>query len=798
MRPTVSILEGNTFVVSDNHGDVDGTPTDPHGLFAADTRFLSRWVLTVDGQRPALLSVDETKYYAAQFFLAPSTGTTYIDSSLVVRRRRTVLVGFREVITAANHGTTASTLHLTVDLDADFADLFEVKDATTAQKKGKRYTRRQEEELVLGYRRDTFVRETWIRVIGDQPELTDTSMVFTVSLEPQESWSTTIEVLPVLDPTTPPDRPSDADWDDPTIRLGLRSWTETVPELSSDWDPLNDIYRRSLDDLAALRFAGPFRPDKELPAAGLPWFMTMFGRDCLITSFQALPFAPELAEAALLSLGDFQARTMDDFRDSEPGKIPHELRFGELTAFEERPHSPYYGTADATPLYLVLLDEFHRWSGRDDVVRDLEPVARAALDWIDRYGDRDGDGYIEYERRNPTTGLENQCWKDSWNSIQWADGRLADLPRATCELQGYAYDAKSRGARLAREVWDDTELAGRLEREAAQLKERFNRDYWLADRGYFALALDGAKHPVDALASNLGHLLWSGIVDDDKAAAVVDRLMGDDLFSGWGVRTFAKGQSGYNPIGYHLGTVWPHDTALCALGLRRYGFHAEAARMAMALLEAAALFGGRLPEAFGGFSRADTGFPVEYPTACSPQAWASGAPLMIVRALLGLQPDGAILRNSPMLPMEMRSLRLRRVPGRWGHVDVGVGAADEVTVAPDRGATGSPTARALFDEIARHVDPATTHGQHRSIRFDLGDAGSWRIQVDDGRVLIEQSTQEADCTFDTDESTLGELVAGHQNANVAVLAGRVKVYGDLAIALRFEQFLSSNLTGPLL
>ena len=308
--------------------------------------------------------------------------------------------------------------------------------------------------------------------------------------------------------------------------------------------------------------------------------MTMFGRDSIFTSLQALPFTPELAATTLGALGNWQGSRLDDFRDEDPGRILHEMRYGEMTAFEERPHSPYYGAVDATPLYVVLLDEYERWTGDRKLVRDLEHEARAALNWIDEYADLQGTGYIWYRRRNEETGLENQCWKDSWDSISFRDGRLPGFPRATCELQGYAYDAKVRGARLAREIWKDRDLADRLEKEAADLKRRFNRDFWVEDGEYFALALDPDGNQVDALASNNGHLLWSGIVDKSKAKAVAQHLLGPRLFSGWGVRTLAEGEGRYNPIGYHVGTVWPFDNSFIAWGLRRYGFKDEAAEIA--------------------------------------------------------------------------------------------------------------------------------------------------------------------------------------------------------------------------
>jgi glycogen debranching enzyme len=460
------------------------------------------------------------------------------------------------------------------------------------------------------------------------------------------------------------------------MRVSLQEWLEQAPKLETDHDALHHIYQRSLTDLAGLRFYSALFPDLSLPAAGLPWFMTVFGRDSLITSYQALPFTPELAMTSLKVLAARQGKRVDPFRDEEPGKILHEIRFGELTVFGERPHSPYFGTADATPLFPVLLDEYERWTGDGDLVRELEQPARAALEWIDRYGDRDGDGYVEYQRAMES-GLENQCWKDSWNSILFADGSLAPSPRATCEIQGYVYDAKLRSARLAREFWGDAELGDRLEREAADLRARFNRDYWLPERQFFAVALDGEKRLVDSLTSNIGQLLWSGIVDEDKAALLVQHLMSDRMFSGWGIRTMAEGEGAYNPIEYHNGTVWPHDNGLIAAGLARYGYREEAARVALGILEAAPFFDYRLPEAFAGYPRSRTMFPVEYPTASSPQAWATGTPLLLLRVVLGLEPGDDRLTVDPWLPGGVGRLAIRGIPGRWGRADA-VGEARAV------------------------------------------------------------------------------------------------------------------------
>lgn len=672
---TISILDGNKFVVSSRAGDMEASPSDNHGLFLNDTRFLSRWVLTINGMRPKLLSVDDTAYFAAQHFLALATGTVYVDSHLTVIRRRFVNGGFREDLVVVNHDHEPIDLEIEIEAAADFADLFEVKDKL--EKKGEFYRRAEADgTLTLGYRRGQYCRET--EVVSSVPaDLGERGLSYHVHLKPQAEWSTALDVRAVTDPGRKDlqdrhglEATSLLDTEGETARAmsgDLRAWLKDAPRLSCSSESLEHTYRRSLIDLAALRFRSGIFPGA-LPAAGLPWFMTVFGRDSLLTSFQALPFAPELAATTLRSLAILQARRDDPFRDAEPGKIPHELRFGEMTAFEETPHSPYYGTADATPLFLIVLEEYERWTGDRKLTRELERAARAAANWIEKYGDRDGDGYIEYETRSPK-GLGNQCWKDSGDSISSADGRLASTPIATCELQGYAYDAKRRTARLARDVWDDPDWADELERQAAQLKRRFNRDYWMPERRAFALALDGEKRQVDALTSNIGHLLWSGIADKDKAEHCARHLMSDALFSGWGVRTMAVGEGRYNPIGYHVGTVWPHDNSFIAWGLRRYGFREEAAQISAAMLEAAELFHNRLPEAFAGYPRASTKYPVEYPTACSPQAWATGAPLLLMRALLGLESDGRHLFVDPALPASIRELTLLDIPGPWGRMD---------------------------------------------------------------------------------------------------------------------------------
>ncbi|MEV6516704.1 glycogen debranching N-terminal domain-containing protein [Micromonospora chalcea] len=667
---TVRILDGNTFVVSEDTGDIEATPNEPTGLFSLDTRYLSKWVLTVNGERLNTLSYDDLQYYEARFFLVPGVATHYIDAKLSVIRERAVGGSFRETLTILNHDEKAVDLEIRMDAGSDFADLFQIKDEIL-NKKGELYAEAESDRLRLGYRRGNFRRETVVS--ANQPARYDKrGFAWSLRLEPNEQWDAVIDVQ------TFAIGPGGRD-----LRIGLRAhgverlalqqdleeWISRAPKLNSEHEELASTYRRSLVDLAALRFSPLSLGGQTLPAAGLPWFMTMFGRDSILTCLQVLPFAPDLSRTTLRILAALQGTRFDDFRDEDPGRILHEMRYGETAAFEEQPHSPYYGSVDATPLFVVLLDEYERWSGDGALVKELEVECRAALKWIDKYADLIGNGYIWYERRNTDTGLENQCWKDSWDSISYANGTLPPFPRATCEVQGYAYDAKMRAARLAREFWGDHTYADQLEREAAELKRRFNQDWWVADRGFYALALDPDGRQCDVLSSNIGHLLWSGIVDEERASSVAEHLVGPRLWSGWGVRTLAEGEVRYNPIGYHNGTIWPFDNSFVAWGLRRYGFTEEAATVANGILDAATYFDGRLPEAFGGYQRELTKFPVEYPTACSPQAWSTGAPLLLIRTMLGLEPHEGHLAVDPGLPVGMGRIELLDIPGRWGRLD---------------------------------------------------------------------------------------------------------------------------------
>ncbi|GIJ23688.1 amylo-alpha-1,6-glucosidase [Micromonospora lutea] len=671
MRGLVRILDGNIFALSEENGDMVFSPANPSGFFALDTRFLSTWRLSLDGQQLHPLAVHDASYYKIRFFLVPGNPTHYVDAKASVIRDRWISdSAFIERLTLLNHTNEPVDYVLRIDVDSDFAPVYNVVWPHDSTLRG--YRKVSDGGLRLGYRREKFHRVT--DVSSSEPaELDERGMTFRIQIPAQQRWSTTLRVeARVL-------RPDGADVRErlghPQGRVGapldddLSQWLADAPRLRCDWEQVTTTYQQGLVDLAGLRFSPLALPNETMLAAGLPWSATIIGRDNILTCFQTLPFVPRMAATTLRLLALDQGTVLDDFREEEPGKMLNEFRYGELAAFEHRPQSPYYGAADVTPLFVVLLDEYERWTGDAALVGELEDAARAALHWIDEYGDLRGDGYLWYQPRNDESGAQNHCWKDSPEAICYQDGRVPGLPRATCELQGYAYDAKRRGARLAREFWGDPAYADRLERQAEELKQRFNRDFWIDGSRYFALALGPDGDQVDALASNMGHLLWSGIVDPSRAAAVADHLLGPRLFSGWGVRTLATGQISYNPLGYHVGTVWPFDNSLIAYGLRRYGFLKEAGAIAEAVFRASQQFTGRMPEAFAGYERELTRYPVPYPAANSPQASATGATFLLLRTVLGLEPYGEHLVVRPAVPSSFGRIELLNIPGRWGRRD---------------------------------------------------------------------------------------------------------------------------------
>src|SRR5918995_5514006 len=531
-------LDGSTFFVADLSGDVEAQRAD--GFFHCDMRHLSHWKLLANGEPPRRLSSNNVDYYSAR--VVGAVWENGDPPTVGVRRDRFVADGVHEDFVLENLTDEPRAVELVLEFGSDFGDILECR--KEPEKRGALSQRNDEREAVLRYERDDYARETVLR-FSEPCELTGGKATFRVELRPRETWQTCVDVVPVVDGEEHPSRFRCGHFGrpEPNMPVSFEEWLENAPQLDTDWDGLRHTYERSLADLAALHF----RHDHDLavPAGGLPWFMALFGRDSIHTSFQLLPFVPDVARATLSALASLQATARDDFRDAEPGKILHELRHGELTVLGDKPHSPYYGAHDTTPLLLVLLDEYARWSGDTELVRALEPAARAALRWLEEEGDLAGDGFLEYETRS-AEGLANQGWKDSENAILFADGTPAEPPIATCEVQGYAYDALRRSARLAREVWNDARLAERLDTRAKDLRTRFDEAFWISERGHYALALDGNKRQVDALTSNIGHLLWSGIVDEQRAGATVERLRSDDLFSGWALRTMSAGDAGYN------------------------------------------------------------------------------------------------------------------------------------------------------------------------------------------------------------------------------------------------------------
>lgn len=444
------------------------------------------------------------------------------------------------------------------------------------------------------------------------------------------------------------------------------------------------VLRRTEADLGALRIAEQSAPDHMAVAAGAPWFMTLFGRDSLLTAWMALPLDPTLALGTLQTLAGRQGVRVVDRTEEEPGRILHEVRVGMRATQALGGADTYYGSIDATPLFVMLLGEAYRWGLPAAELDRLLPAADRAIAWIEEFGDRDGDGYVEYQRRSPM-GLVNQGWKDSFDGVTFADGRIADPPIALAEVQGYVYAAYRARADIAR--WaGDADLARRCAERASRLRAAFNRDFWLPELGGFALALDRDKRPVDSCASNLGHCLWTGIVDEGKAVAVGERLLDANMFSGWGVRTLAQTMAAYNPISYHNGSVWPHDNAIIAAGLMRYGQVQPAQQIAAGLLAAATSFAGRLPELFCGFPRPEFAAPVAYPTSCSPQAWAAASPVLLLRTLLRFDPevpDGRVWL-APELPEELGELSIEHLPLGGHHLDIAVaGGAVEVHGLPE-------------------------------------------------------------------------------------------------------------------
>ncbi|MBU8865650.1 amylo-alpha-1,6-glucosidase [Paenarthrobacter aromaticivorans] len=665
---TITLVEGSSFCISTANGDIH--PDYPHGVFFEDTRILSRWNLTVNNQPLEPLAANTPEPYRALFVGRVVRSGGYSDSPLIVERLREVGVGILEQITVRNYGNISVDCVVSLWVEADFADLFEVKEAKTQRRWS------ESREVCPGL---LTIRALWqdvrkgVVVSASGADVAHEGLSYHSVVPPHGEWSTTVRVAPTSDetgPMAPFVRPHEGEMSPQDVRR--HEWVSKIPVLRIGNSSIEQTLRRSYDDLGALRIEDPDHPDRNVVAAGAPWFMALFGRDALLASLMALPVDPSLALGTIQTLADRQGRVVDPISEEEPGKILHEVRLDVSSGLALGGKSAYYGSVDATPLFVTVLGEVGRWGFAAETISALLPHADRALEWIRDYGDKDGDGFVEYSRLNDR-GLINQGWKDSWDGINFADGSLAEPPIALCEVQAYVFSAYLSRSMIAYDA-GDMALAEEYRERAARLKRQFNEQFWLPDRGYFAIALDGRKRPVDACASNMGQCLWFGIVDKDKAPLVAERLMSPEMFSGWGVRTLATDMGAYNPASYHNGSVWPHDNAIIAAGLLRYGFVEQAQRISTALLEAAQYSEGRLPELFCGFSREVINKPVPYPTACSPQAWAATTPILLLKSLMGYYADVArgSLWMDPVLPESYGGLHITNAPMAGSRITIDI------------------------------------------------------------------------------------------------------------------------------
>jgi len=670
----IAIHQGQTVLLTEPSGHINWPSKG--GLYFRDTRVISAWAIYANGELWDLLNGGAVAPHAARIF---QTNRAFVTQDGPIEARTLGLIigrhidgGLHEDLDIVNNSRKPVRFNLEIAMRADFADIFEVKGENIVRR-GRIITSWSEKRQILriSYRNKDFRREVIIRTgEGDgQPTVSANGRLsFDIALEPGQAWHRCL-VYDLVDGSKRIRAPRECIHSSATSDHAgkMDEWQRRVLKVQCSNEEFYRCYSQGVQDMAALRL--PLKGTDHMvfvPAAGLPWFVALFGRDTLIVSLQTMIVYPEFAAGTLEVLGQYQATKRDDYRDAEPGKILHELRYGELAHFKLIPHTPYYGTADATPLYLIALHAAWRATGDSALIERHLPNAEACLTWIDKYGDRDGDGFQEYQTRS-TAGYENMAWKDSGDSVMYPDGTLVRGPKALCELQGYVYDSWLRMAEIYDELGNKRRANG-LRKKAAAIFKKFNETFWDERSGFYAYALDGDKKKVLSVASNVGQCLWSGIVAPERAAIVVKRLMRKDMWSGWGIRTLSSDHPSFNPYNYQTGAVWPHDNSLIALGMRRYGFAAEAAAVARAISGAASHFLlNQLPELYAGLQRDPTSFPVQYLGANVPQAWAAGAPFMLLQAMLGLRQDAprGKLYVDPALPewlpdVTLTDLRLGR------------------------------------------------------------------------------------------------------------------------------------------
>ncbi len=675
-RRTRTLKHADTFAVFDHRGDIGGEPGNPEGLYHRDTRMLSELQLLLEEGRPLLLS-STTQDDNAVFTADLSNPDLLEDGKIALRRENIHLNRMKfvwngacyERLVVRNYGDRPLSLRLTYRFASDFADLFEVRGEHRSARGESSAELRSDHAVALRYKGlDAIERISELAFYPVPKTLTTARAAFEIALQPRATRRIFLRIGFTAS--------AQGEWNGRMFYRRLRAARHALKESSaraasidSSNSVYNEIVRRSVSDLYMLITETPQGP---YPYAGIPWFSTPFGRDGIITALMTLWLDPSIARGVLGFLAATQATAVEPERDAEPGKILHEMRHGEMANLREVPFGRYYGSIDATPLFLLLLGEYFRRTGDLETVRSLWPNAEAALAWIDHYGDRDGDGFIEYHRQTQE-GLANQGWKDSFDSIFHRDGRLAEGSIALCEVQGYVYGAKRHAAVLA-EALGNPQRAAALAAQAESLRERFEAQFWCEELSTYALALDGAKRPCEVISSNAGQLLFTGIASAERAQRVAATLLSPAVFGGWGIRTIGASESRYNPMSYHNGSIWPHDNGLVALGFARYGLQKSASRVFGALFDAATYMDlRRLPELFCGFPRRERNAPTQYPVACSPQAWASATPLCLLQASLGLElldRTGEIKFYRPMLPDFLDHVRLRNLRLSTGSVDV--------------------------------------------------------------------------------------------------------------------------------
>jgi len=675
-RRTRTLKHGDTFAVFDHRGDIGGELGNPEGLYHRDTRMLSHLQLLLEEERPLLLS--STTQDDNALFTADLSNPDLLEDGKIALRRENIHLnrmkfiwngGCYERLVVRNFSERPLSLRLAYRFASDFADLFEVRGERRSARGESRAALESDHGVVLRYRGlDEIERVTQIAFFPTPKTLSMARADFEISLRPRA----TRRIFVRIGFTTE----AQGEWTGRTFYRRMRAARHALHELSaraasvdSSNSVYNEIARRSISDLYMLITD---TPQGTYPYAGIPWFSTPFGRDGIITALMTLWLDPTIARGVLGFLAATQATAVEPERDAEPGKILHEMRYGEMANLREVPFGRYYGSIDATPLFLLLLGEYFRRTGDLETVRSLWPNAEAALAWIDHYGDRDCDGFVEYHRQTKE-GLANQGWKDSFDAIFHQDGRLAEGPIALCEVQAYVYGAKRHAAVLAQAL-GHSERSAALAAQAESLRGKFESQFWCEDLSTYALALDGAKQPCRVVSSNAGQVLFTGMASAERAQRVADTLMSPAVFGGWGIRTVGSSESRYNPMSYHNGSIWPHDNGLIALGFARYGLQKSAARVFGALFDAAAYMDlRRLPELFCGFPRRERNAPTQYPVACSPQAWASATPLCLLQASLGLElldRTGEVKFYRPMLPDFLDHVRLRNLRLSSGSVDV--------------------------------------------------------------------------------------------------------------------------------